>query len=1183
MTVRTLIQRSLRFHRRSHVGVVLGAAIGSAALIGALIVGDSVRESLRERALQRLGWIHVAMDLGDRFVDKTFYRGAFNIPYTNGAGAVFSPVQSAAFAVLHSSGTIARQDGTARANQVQVYGLQSWTFFVGERWRHGGLPAEWLVLNEPLAEQLHAKEGDDVILRISKPSALSREAIISPQSDAAVSLRLKVHSIARAEELGNFSLQQNQVPPLNAFLDLDRLNRALGLDGKVNLMLGGAFQYQSASRFSTWLEGLGSVGQAIRRLLSLEKTRQVALPDALTAQELNQRMPSSLVFEAAGLSVQHTAGNSVDLRTSRIFLEAPVVQMATNKSARAIGATNTVPVLTYLVNALRTGTNLTPYSMVTAAGAPYTPPDLKDDEIVVNEWLARDLNLKPGMEVEFNYFLADSAARLVERTNKFRVHSIVPLAGVYNDRTLMPDFPGIAKAESTHDWDAGFPLTHKIRPRDETYWKEHRGTPKAFITLAAGRGMWGNRFGQLTAIRWFTAAPSIARQERLYAQELARALRPSDFGIAFQTVRDRALTAAAQSQDFGGLFIGFSFFLIVAAVILMGLLFQFGLEQRMAEVGTLLALGFRAKQVRRLFLLEGATLGFIGSVIGGAGGIGYARVMLQGLTTVWRSATNTRSLTFHVSSATLMTGLVSGTLVAVITIWLVLRRQARQSARELLAGEVASSADELSESVSQLAKGGTRLFSFKRVLRRLMRASIIAWSALALAVATIVAAYATGETSNPEYFFSAGSLALIAGLAFGAVWIGYKGPHGTESTTAAAKLSMPRLLRGAASRRKSRSVATMALIASGVFLIASIGAFRLDADANAWKRNSGTGGFALIGESTLPIVKDLNTKEGRDALGLDESILQGVSFVPFRVRDGDEASCLNLNRAQQPRLLGVTPALLSERRAFSFANKASWESLASSSASLVVSRLNPSVHTEASAIGDAASIQWALGKKIGDAVSYRDEHGNEWDARLVGGLANSILQGSLIIDEAAFTRHFPGVSGYRMFLIDCPSNALARVSAELSRALQDYGFEVTPAAQRLAAFNAVQNTYLNTFQVLGGLGLLLGSFGLGIVVLRNVLERRAELALFMAVGFRRARVQMLVLAEHAVLLGLGLLIGIMSALVAILPSLFSPRAELPVQSLSLTLGGVLVFGLISTWLATRTAVRGNLLEGLRNE
>src|ERR1043166_978186 len=110
MTSRTLIKRSLRFYWRSHLGVVLGAAVGSAALIGALIVGDSVRESLRERALQRLGWIHVAMDLGDRLVTKNFYAGLFNVYDTNNAGVVRSAMQSQAQAILHSSGTMARED-----------------------------------------------------------------------------------------------------------------------------------------------------------------------------------------------------------------------------------------------------------------------------------------------------------------------------------------------------------------------------------------------------------------------------------------------------------------------------------------------------------------------------------------------------------------------------------------------------------------------------------------------------------------------------------------------------------------------------------------------------------------------------------------------------------------------------------------------------------------------------------------------------------------------------------------------------------------------------------------------------------------------------------------------------------------------------------------------------------------
>jgi ABC-type antimicrobial peptide transport system permease subunit len=238
---------------------------------------------------------------------------------------------------------------------------------------------------------------------------------------------------------------------------------------------------------------------------------------------------------------------------------------------------------------------------------------------------------------------------------------------------------------------------------------------------------------------------------------------------------------------------------------------------------------------------------------------------------------------------------------------------------------------------------------------------------------------------------------------------------------------------------------------------------------------------------------------------------------------------------------------------------------------------------EVPAIGDANSIQWALGKKIGDTIDYTDDQGRAFKVRLVGAVANSILQGSLLIDEAEFVRHFPGESGYRMFLIDAPSNRVSQVSAALSRALQDMGMETTSTVQRLNAFNAVQNTYLGTFQVLGGLGLLLGSAGLGVVVLRNLLERRGELGLLVALGFRRRLLQRLVLAEHGALLGLGLGIGIVAAAVAVLPALLSSGAQLPYVSLALTLGAVLLKGALWTWLAIRYALRGNLLEALRNE
>jgi ABC-type antimicrobial peptide transport system permease subunit len=900
---------------------------------------------------------------------------------------------------------------------------------------------------------------------------------------------------------------------------------------------------------------------------------------------LSQRLEQNWALEDAQLSVRAieqppaaTGGESVapqiEISSARVFLESNVVAAALKPRTRLVAnhagfaqdsnadvaasgfVTNGTEILTYLANLIRKDDRATPYSMVTAAGGDFVPAEMRDDEILINQWLADDLQAGPGDPIQLSYYAVDSASRLVERTNTFKVRAIIPLKGKYADRTLMPEFPGVAKAESTQDWDTGFPLIYKIREKDEAYWKTYRGTPKAFITLAAGQAMWASRFGSLTAIRYPVAANSSAQAGRdLVYKNLLANLEPTELGFRFEPVREQALRAADQSQDFGQLFIGFSFFLVIAALLLMSLLFHFSLEQRRSEVGTFLALGFKPRQVRRLLLGEGMMLALAGGVLGAALGLTYSKAMLWGLATIWRGAIGASVLHFYVSGTSLLAGFFSGTVIAVITLWLTLRQQARQPARELLAGETGT------------AKSGSGRIA-------LWIASVSGLGGLATAGYAI----ATRRLTDPEMFFEAGSLLLIAGLAWATYWLSTLQRNANPFELTLAGLGV----RGCA-RRRRRSIATIALLASGCFVILSIGVFRLDANQDALKRSSGTGGFALIGQATLPIVPDLNSEAGRQFFGLSEPEFNGVSIIPFRVHNGDEASCLNLNHAQRPRLLGVRPDQLAGRFTFAevakgFDSRQGWDLLAASSRG--AAKLGPD---EVPAIGDANSIQWALGKSVGDTLDYTDERGRNFKLRLVGAVANSILQGGLLIDEAEFLKGFPSESGYRYFLIDAPAAAAPSISATLSRALQDQGMELTPAVRRLDELNAVQNTYLGTFQILGGLGLLLGSAGLGVVVLRNVLERRSELGLLLAVGFQKRAVQRLVLVEHGALLGLGLAVGLVAAIVAVLPALLSAGRPLPYVSLSLTLVAVLLNGLVWTWLATKAALRGNLLAALRNE
>jgi hypothetical protein len=380
-------------------------------------------------------------------------------------------------------------------------------------------------------------------------------------------------------------------------------------------------------------------------------------------------------------------------------------------------------------------------------------------------------------------------------------------------------------------------------------------------------------------------------------------------------------------------------------------------------------------------------------------------------------------------------------------------------------------------------------------------------------------------------------------------------------------------------RRSGRSLAVVGLLACGIFLVIAVGANRHDPLADAHKRDSGTGGFTLFGQSSIGILHDLSSKAGRRSLSINDPALEDLQTVQLRVRDGDDASCFNLNRAQSPQLLGIQPEKLQERGSFTF-SKVIKEAQTKEAWDLLNRDLGPDV---VPAVGDYATVIWALGKSVGDQLQYSDDKGNSFKLQIVGLLKNSILQGSLIIASDEFIRRFPSEEGYRMLLIDCPRQKIDVVTDKLSFGLKDFGLDLMPADQRLAEFSAVENTYLSIFQLLGGLGLVLGSVGLGLVVLRNVLDRRGELAMLRAVGFDRITLSKMIFQEHSGLMLGGLICGVIAALVAVGPALKSPGAQAASFSLILTIIAIGISGMIWIWIAAYFALSGEMLDALRNE
>ncbi|MEX0866620.1 MAG: FtsX-like permease family protein [Pirellulales bacterium] len=1140
MSLLRLILRSATFHRRMNLSVAAGVAVATAVLTGALLIGDSVRGSLRHLVLDRLG------DIDQVLVTDRFFRA--ELADELAASEQFNEYFSAAVPAILMVGAVEKPDLDAprRSGGVTIVGCDERFWQLGE----GGparLPGRGeIVLNDRLAGEanLNVQVGDEVLLRVGRASEIPADTALGRKSENIQSRRLEVIEIIPSEGLGRFGLQPSQQLPLNAYVDLATLQDEQLLDqpGRVNSLLAAT------------PEGAPSSVEA----------------DTALRASLNPTL------EDYGLSLERVTrpetGEPVidyfNFTSNQMLLPAEVVRAA----EQGWSGRRMQPAMTYLANWLTQGDRRTPYSIVTALDpavgiGPLVDADgqaidsLADDEIILNSWAADDLQAEIGDEIELTYFEPETThGEPREATATFRLAAIVPLAAEgepptpANDPDLTPELPGVTDQASIDDWNPPFPYDNsRIRPQDETYWDDHRTTPKAFISLASGRKLWSSRFGETTSLR---IEPADASLETLQAA-LLDALEPSESGLAFQPIKRQSLAAAAGTTPFDLLFLGFSMFLIAAALMLVALLFRLGVEQRSSQIGLVLAVGISPRRTTWLLAAEGLLVTALGALLGLLAGTGFAWLMLAGLRTWWLAAVRAPFLELHVTPRSFLIGYSSGLIVCGLTILFSLRRLTRLSVRQLMAGEIES------------PTAATRR-------PRWLTATTVVALLLALALAPL-GSRLSGE-AQAGAFFASGACVLAALLLF--VFGRFRGAAAGNRQVS---LGLPSLAMRNGGRNPGRSTLTLGLVAAATFLIVAISAFRLE------ESPAGAGNFDLWATSAAPLYYDLNTSAGRKELGIVAGsdagkLLADSTITSLRSKAGNDASCLNLYKPRQPRVLGAAAGLIGRGAHFAWADSRDGRD---NPWTLLDEPLEPAADgtPRVPAILDMNTALYSLQlwNGVGESFDIEDDQGQPLRLVVVALLKNSIFQGEVLIGEANFLAHFPEVNGYQVFLVDAPEQGRTAVQEALEATLGDYGFDATPTADRLAGFLAVQNTYLATFQSLGGLGLLLGAVGVAVVQLRNAFSRRGELALLRAVGFAKPRLAQLVLLENLALLVGGLAIGVFAALVAVLPHLAAGGASIPWVSLAATLAIVLVVGLAAGLLAVRATLRAPLVAALRGE
>lgn len=1121
---------TFRYYWRVHLTVALCTAVATGVLAGALIVGDSMRGSLRNVTLERLGSIQQAL-IAEHFFSPEIVDHQNNVP------------------AIILNGSVSAVGSDSRASKVNIYGVQD-DFFAF--WEEDIIPIldnpvqspfPNVAINSSLQNELNVKIGDSILVSLPQSFEIHPEFLLG-ERDAAESikrLRLVISNIIPTENAGRFNLHASQSLPMNAYIALPELQKALMQPNGVNVLFTSDEHPISHNDLKLTLDELGIYLSDHDDYFDLQSDQFLIKP----------------VLSEAALTV--ASENNIPVLPTLTYLANSIDAYRTSDDQSVIS--KSIPYSTILALPVEEGLFAELFSANTTEIDQRTYADIKkrlselDEpievyEIYLNDWAADDLGVSVGDKIEVKYFSIDTNDEYVTETTHFLLKGIVPIESIAADTDIIPEFPGVSASNDIYDWDPPFPFDNGlIRPKDEVYWDNYKSAPKAFIPLELGKKLWRNRFGDLTTIRMESApGKDIKATKELFVSELLKAIRPDQLGFQTISLRSEGLKSAKGSSDFGMLFSNMSGFIIIAVALLVGMVFRLGVEQRSREIGIFQAVGYPVANIRRRFLYEGVIVTCVGSFLGCLLAIGYARLMIYGLETWWLPAIGTPFIQIHISILSLLIGTFISFVVVMFSIYRTVGRLGKISTVSLLAGKTDfGDTAILSKQSKKRIPGKKSAFALLGIVGIAILVNILPFSS------KVTEAFNNFANQPVFAFFLITIIVLSIGWYYFDMWLKYQ--------SVSSQLSRIRFALKNTARQPSRSKTCVLTISLACCIIVAVGANRQD--------TAPVSDYAYVAESALPLHHNLNSSDGRFELGFsdeDTEILSESVIYPFRVLPGEDVSCLNLYKPEKPQILGAPDTIIAVEK---------WDNLS------VLGRDSEIAPTYIPAVGDENSLRWILHHNPKDDFVIQDEAGKDLRLRL-DTISNSLFQSQLIISESDFKKAFPSQNGYQFFLIKTPTYLQEQISQILEKTLEDYGFDVNAASQRLANFRSVQNTYIATFQSLGGLGVLLGTFGLALVLVRNIMERRGELATLRAIGFKRELLSRMLFLESSFLLFIGMFIGVVAGL---LGAIFSQDSSpsLPWGSLTITLFLIFGFGIIANAIAVFFSLRLPLLSSLKSE
>lgn len=394
-----------RFYRLAAAAVTVMMTV----LTGSLVLGDSVRGSLRDRVNERLGETVTIVNTGNGFLSDTI---------------LHNDLLSSAEGFLVCEGFVSATDnkGNAKMIPVTVWG--------------DTISSNKAQVNEALAKHIGT---ESFVLHLPSNSLVPRGALFVSQTHTST-LRITSHTIRKPKDGGNLLLRDEQVRPLNVFVNRQQLAEAMELDGKsVNVILS---------------------------------------PKEFTVSDFQQIWKPSF----SGIIAK---GDTIS--TNRLFLPSNIVNLMEPERRYMVYFVNTIGNIH--------GSEIS-YSFVTATD------EVKGDNTVLSDEASRRLGVNVGDSVTMEYYVVKKGLKRLEtRSHRFVVSSIVSTRQIAGDSLLTASFPGLSGVAKCTDWDSDLPIDmSRITKADEDYWSQWRQTPKALVSFDAVGEDWCSDFGAATKV-----------------------------------------------------------------------------------------------------------------------------------------------------------------------------------------------------------------------------------------------------------------------------------------------------------------------------------------------------------------------------------------------------------------------------------------------------------------------------------------------------------------------------------------------------------------------------------------------------------------------------------------------------------------------------------------------------------